>query len=105
MRVQSVLLVRVFWPSLSPPRQLHRRLTRFNFTPTTPPPDLITGKIYPAKAFARKAGTNGATDPGLFYSFNIFVDDSSLTLDPKSGVITWKVSTTVTGAITYPSGS
>jgi hypothetical protein len=69
------------------------------------PPDLITGKIYPAKAFARKAGTNGATDPGLFYSFNIFVDDSSLTLDPKSGVITWKVSTTVTGAITYPSGS
>lgn len=66
------------------------------------PPDVRTGKIYAVKAFIRKAATNSASDPGSYYSMNVFIDDSSLTLDPKSGVITWKVSATVTGPITEP---
>lgn len=65
------------------------------------PPDVQTGKIYAAKAFVRKPGTNSASDQGSYYSMNVFIDDSSLTLDPKSGVITWKVSATATGPITY----
>jgi hypothetical protein len=69
---------------------------------TVQPPHVIPGKIYPCKAFARKAGTNGVTDPGLFYQMNVFIDDCSLTFDPKSGVITWKVSATATGPIADP---
>ena len=44
----------------------------------------------------------GATDPGLFYSMNLYIDDLSITLDPKSGVVTFKVSSTATGPITEP---
>jgi hypothetical protein len=69
---------------------------------TIQPPHIIPGNIYPAKAYVRKAGTNGATDTGLFYSMNLYIDDMSLTLDPKSGVITYKVSATATGPITDP---
>ncbi len=66
------------------------------------PPDVIPGKIYPCRAFVRKSGTNGTNDPGSYYGFNVFIDDNSLTLDPKSGVITWKVSGTATGPISNP---
>lgn len=64
------------------------------------PPDVKPGYIYPAKAYVRKPATNSANDPGSYYSFNVFVDDNSLTLDPKGGIITWKVSTTITGPMT-----
>ena len=69
---------------------------------TIQPPHVIPGKVYPCKAYARRALSQGPGDPGIFYQFNIFVDDCSLTLDPKSGVITWKVSGTATGPIIDP---
>jgi hypothetical protein len=66
------------------------------------PPSVRVGAIYPAQVFVRRAATNGPSDPGSFYSFNVFVDDSALTLDPLQGKIDWKFSGTVTGAVTYP---
>ncbi len=66
------------------------------------PPDLIPGRIYPCKAFARRAGTASPEDPGIFWSFNAIIEDSSLSLDPRTGVITWKVTASCTGIITMP---
>jgi hypothetical protein len=66
------------------------------------PPYVIPGKIYPFRAYVSRAGSSSPNDPGIYYSGNVFIDDNSLTLDPKSGVITWKVSGTCTGPITDP---
>jgi hypothetical protein len=66
------------------------------------PPSLRTGAIYPVSLYVRRPLTNGATDAGSAFSFNFFVENVSLTFDPKSGVIDWKVSGAATGPIIQP---
>jgi hypothetical protein len=66
------------------------------------PPSVRPGAIYPLAVYVRRPGAQGAGDPGSAYSFNVFIDDNSLTLDPKAGTIEWKVSGTATGPILDP---
>jgi hypothetical protein len=66
------------------------------------PPDVITGKIYPVSLYVRRPATNSVTDPGSAFTFNLFVENVSLSFDPKTGVIDWKVSGAATGPIIDP---
>jgi hypothetical protein len=66
------------------------------------PPSVRPGGIYPIAVYVRRPFFNGPTDPGSAFSMNLFVDDNSLTLDPKAGVIDWKCSGTATGPILDP---
>ncbi len=63
------------------------------------PTSIRQGGIYPIALYERRPFTNGPSDPGSAFTFNLYIDDSSLTFDPKTGVIDWKVSGTVTGPI------
>lgn len=69
---------------------------------TVAPTSVRPGAIYPVSAYVRRPGANGASDPGSAYSMNLFVEDSSLTLDPKAGVVDWKCSGTATGPVIDP---
>lgn len=66
------------------------------------PPSVRPGAIYPVLAYVRRPLTNGPSDVGSAYSMNLFIDDSSITLDPKAGVIEWKCSGTATGPVIDP---
>jgi hypothetical protein len=66
------------------------------------PPSVRPGAIYPVAAYVRRPFANGPGDPGVAYAMNLFIDDNSITLDPKAGVIEWKCSGTATGPIIDP---
>jgi hypothetical protein len=66
------------------------------------PPSIRPGAIYPVAVYIRRPLTLGPTDPGSAYSLNLFIDDSSLSLDPKSGVIEWRCAGTGSGPIIDP---
>lgn len=66
------------------------------------PPSVRQGAIYPVAVYVRRPLANGATDPGSAFSFNLFVESNDLTLDPKTGVIDWKVNGSATGPIVDP---
>jgi hypothetical protein len=66
------------------------------------PPAIRQGAIYPIAPYVRRPFTNGASDPGSAFSMNLLIEDNTITLDPKSGVIDWKAGGTVTGPIVDP---
>lgn len=70
---------------------------------TVLPPAVREGAIYPVALYVRRPLTNGPTDPGSAYTFNFLVESSSLSFDPKSGVIDWKCNGACTGPIIEPS--
>ncbi len=77
--------------------------SHWRITAVVTPPMLLPGYILPFRAFIRRPGTYGVRDRGVYYAFRAIVEDSSLTLDPRTGVINWKVSTTITGPVaSYP---
>jgi hypothetical protein len=63
------------------------------------PPMVLPGFIFPIRAFIRRPLTNGVTDRGAFFAFRLIIDDSTITLDPKNGGITWRCSGTITGPV------
>lgn len=67
------------------------------------PPSVRTGAIYPVSLYVRRPGTASAGDAGSAFTFNFFVENASMSFDPKSGVIDWKVSGAATGPIIEPS--
>jgi hypothetical protein len=60
---------------------------------------LLPGMVLPMRVYVRKARTNAPRDKGAFFAARFIIDDSELTLDPKAGVISWKVSATMTGPV------
>jgi hypothetical protein len=66
------------------------------------PPLLRQGAIYAMLAYIRRPGFSGPADPGSAYTFNAIVNDNTVTLDPNSGAIAWKLSATMTGPILDP---
>lgn len=75
----------------------HWRVT----SPITPPM-LRQGAIYPVLAYVRRPGFNNAIDPGSAYSLSIIVDENSVTLDPNTGDIAWRLTAKATGPIQDP---
>lgn len=66
------------------------------------PPSIRAGAIYPVALYTRRPLTLGPGDQGSAFALNLFIDDNSITVDPRQGVIDWKVSGTVTGPIIDP---
>lgn len=66
------------------------------------PPDVIQGQTYAIKGYVRRPGWNGVADAGSYWGGNLFIEDNSMTLDPKLGSIDWRVSGTFNGPITPP---
>lgn len=65
------------------------------------PPDIKPGAIYPIEAYVRRPGVLSDNDPGAFWSGYLFIDDQTVILDPKTGVITWKGAGTFCGPTYY----
>lgn len=66
------------------------------------PPAIRQGAIYPVAGYVRRPLWSGPNDAGSAYVMNLFIDDNTITLDPKAGVVDWKVSGTATGPILDP---
>lgn len=66
------------------------------------PMDIWQGDTYRFRQFVRRPGWLNGGDLGSCYDDMLFIDDKSMSLDPKTGVISWDVTTTANGAIFEP---
>lgn len=64
------------------------------------PTELSVGAIYQAWIYFRRPGWNNAADVGGSYNMYLFMDEVSLTFDPRSGVFEWRAGATMTGGYT-----
>lgn len=66
------------------------------------PMDLVIGETYNIRPYVRRPQWVDNADPGSYFDLDLFIDDNSLSLDPKGGVIEWSVTTTLNGYAVFP---
>jgi hypothetical protein len=69
------------------------------------PLSIVQGETYGMTAYARRPGWNGPADPGVGYTGALYIEDNSITLDPRSGIIEWKVTGSGQGTLTFPTSA
>lgn len=69
---------------------------------TITPPQVQKGNTYTVKIYNRRPGWLAQNDPGSCHVGNLYIDDNSLTFDPKVGGLAWRVTGTFNGPVQDP---